>query len=152
MTEHKQIEDALKETQEKFLNLFRECPLVLTLSSAKDYRYVEVNDTFERVTGWKRNEVIGRTAFDIGLWVEPNRRIDLLRQLLSVGTVRNLEFRARTKRGGIWIGSLSAALIEINGERHVLALVADITDLKRAEALLHESEENASAWWQTQFR
>jgi len=43
----------------------------LTITSIKDHRYVEVNEAFERMTGWLRDEVIGRTPFDIGLWVNP---------------------------------------------------------------------------------
>jgi len=133
MTEPKRIEDALKECQEKFLNLFRGSPLWLTLSRAKDYRYVDVNDTFERVTGWTRDEVINRTPFDIGLYVDPSERVALVKRVLAGEIVRNLEIHLRIKNGEIRIGSGSASLIEIDGERLVLILVADLTDLKRAE-------------------
>lgn len=136
----RQIEEALKESQAKFLNLFRESPLCLTLSRAKDHRYVEVNDAFERVTGWKREEVLNRTPFDIGLYVVPGERVALVKRVLAGEVVRNLEIRARMKNGEIRTGSGSASLVEINGERFVLLLVADITDLKRAEEAKQAAE------------
>ena len=141
MTENSQIESELNECEKKFLTMFRDSPLVLTLTSAKDHRYVEVNDTFERITGWNRDEVIGRTPFDIGIWVDPSDRVDLVRRLVSGAVIRNLAVRARMKNGENRMGSASAALIEINGELCVLSLITDITELKRAKAAQRESEE-----------
>ena len=94
MTERKQIEEALKKCEEKFLKTFHESPLSLWLTSAKDHRYIEVNETFERISGWTRSEVIGRTPFDLEIWVDPSQRIDLVKRLLSAGIVRNLQFLA----------------------------------------------------------
>jgi signal transduction histidine kinase len=85
------------------------------------------------VTGWKRDEVINRTPFDIGLYVDPGERIALVKRVLAGEIVRNLEIRARMKNGEIRTGSGSASLLVINGERFIVLLVADITDLKRAE-------------------
>lgn len=65
MTEPADIKQELKECERKFLNAFQGSPLALTLTSAIDHRYIEVNDTFERISGWSREEVIGRTPFDI---------------------------------------------------------------------------------------
>ena len=94
----KQIEEALKKSEEKFAKAFRQSPLALILTSAKNDRYIEVNETFERITGWKRDEVIGRTPYDIGIWVDPSQRADFVKRLLSGGTVRNLDLRFRTRK------------------------------------------------------
>ena len=133
MTEHEQIEGQLKECERKFLNALQECPLAVTLTSAIDHRYIEVNNTFERVSGWKRNEVIGRTPFDIDIWVDPTHRVAFVKRLLSGDTVRNLEVHSRLKNREVWIGLGFAALIEINGETCVLSLISGIRDLKGAE-------------------
>jgi PAS domain S-box-containing protein len=133
MTEPEQIEGQLKECERKFLKALQECPLAVTLTSAIDHRYIEVNNTFERVSGWKRNEVIGRTPFDIDIWVDPSDRVAFVKRLLSGDTVRNLEVRARLKNREVWIGLGFAALIEINGETCVLSLISGITDFKEAE-------------------
>ncbi len=107
--------------------------MALTLSSAKDSRYIEVNDTFEHITGWRRDEVIGRTHYDIGLFVEPGQRAHVVQRLLSGETIRNVELRIHTKTGEVRTCLGSAELIEINGEPCMLAVAADISDLKRAE-------------------
>jgi PAS domain S-box-containing protein len=142
MTEHAQIEERLKECEKRFLQALQVCPLAVTLTSARDQRYIEVNETFERITGWNRNEIIGRTPFDINIWVDPSQRVDYVRRLLSEGPVRNSELRARLKNREVRIALGYGALIEINGETCVLSLIADITDskgdeeAKRAEAAL----------------
>ena len=133
MAEHEQIEGQLKECERKFLNALQECPLAVTLTSAIDHRYIEVNNTFERVSGWKRNEVIGRTPFDIDIWVDPSQRVAFVKRLLSGDSVRNLDVHARLKNREVWIGLGFAALIEINSETCVLSLISGITDFKGAE-------------------
>jgi PAS domain-containing protein len=82
MSEHERIQEALRECQKKFLSLFRESPLVLEMTSAKDDRYIDVNDTFQRITGWTRDEVIGRTPYDINIMVDPSQRVNVVKQLL----------------------------------------------------------------------
>jgi PAS domain S-box-containing protein len=133
MTEHEPIQEALREFQKKFLSLFRESPLVLEITNAKDDRYIEVNDTFQRITGWTREEVVGRTPYDLNIMVDPSQRVNFVRQLLSGDTVQNLELHGRMKNGEIRTGSASAALIEIDGETCILTVIEDTTDLKRAE-------------------
>jgi len=133
MTEPERIKEALQECEKKFLKALQECPMAVTLTSAVDHRYIEVNGTFERMSGWNRDEVIGRTPFDINIWVEPSDRVAFVKRLLSVGTVRNLDVRARLKNGEVWIGLGFAALIEINGETCVLSLIEGVTDVKGAE-------------------
>src|SRR5215510_12616525 len=141
ITELKQVEDALKKSEEKFSKAFRQSPLMLTLTSVKDGRFVEVNETKERITGWSRDELIGRTSVEMGIWVDPGQRAELLRRLATQGTVRNFEANFRTKNADVRVAVLSAELIEISGESCILTVTADITDLKRAEATLRESEE-----------
>ena len=105
------------------------------LTSTKDSRYIDVNITFEHMTGWRRDEVIGRTPYDIGVWVEPGHRADIVQRLLSRETIRNVELSIRTKTGEVRTNLGSAELIEINGEPCMLASATDITDLKRAEEI-----------------
>jgi len=132
----RKTEAKLRKTEEKFSKAFRQSPLAFTLTTTKDHRYVEVNDTFERHTGWRRDEVVGRTPSEIDLWVDPGQRITFLKQLLANGHVRDLEVRFRTKDGQIRTGLGSAELIEVNGEPCALSVIADITERKRAEEAL----------------
>ncbi len=140
ITERKQAEEALKKSEEKFSKAFQQGPMALTLTSAKDHRFIDVNETFERITGWRRDQVIGRTSLDVGLWVNPAERLELAEQLLTGRSLRNLEFRFRMKDGSIRTGLSSAELIELDGEPCILGVTADITDYKRSQDALRESE------------
>jgi PAS domain S-box-containing protein len=141
ITERKLIEQALKKSEEKFAKAFRRSPLAFILSSLLDNRLIEVNDTFERYTGWSRDEVIGKTAKEIGIWVDLAKRSAFIEQLRAKGEVRNLEVELHTKDGLIKTFLLSAEVIAVNGEPCALALFADITEVKLAELARRESEE-----------
>jgi PAS domain S-box-containing protein len=136
ISDRKQAEEALKKSEEKFSKAFRQSPMALTLTSAKDDRYLDVNETFEQLTGWRRDEVIGRTPFDIRIWAEPVERIALVQRLSAVGAIRNLEVHYRRKDGAQRVGLSSGDLIEIGDESCVLSVIADITDRKRSEEAL----------------
>ncbi len=131
--EHQDSQQALKKSEEKFSIAFRECPSAFALARLKDDRYIEVNETFERFTGYRRDELIGRTPFDIGLWENPAHRQELVAKLQAEGKVRNEEVRFQTRDGSIRSCLTSAELIEIDGERCLLSLTSDITELKQAQ-------------------
>jgi len=129
-------------TEEKFLKLFQANPVALTLTSARDNRYIDVNRVFERITGWEREKIIGRTPFEIGLWMEPRVRAEMICKLAAGSPVHNLEFTVRTRSGELRVGLGSAELVEIDGEPCVLSAATDITDRVRDTALLREREEH----------
>jgi PAS domain S-box-containing protein len=141
ITEHKQAEDALRRSEDKFSKAFRQSPMALTLTSARDHRYLDVNETFKRMTGWQRDEVIGRTPFDIGIWVDAVERVEFARRILADGAVRDLEVQFHCKNGEKKLGLGSAERIEIEGEPCILSVIADITESKQIQEKLHESED-----------
>ncbi len=131
----------LEQSEEKFAKAFREAPMALTLTSTIDHRYIDVNATFERLTGYSREEIIGRTPFDLGVWVNPSERYDLVRQVLKEGGVRGIERQFRMRDGSIHIGLANVQPIEIDGEQLILSAILDITDRRRALQQLQESEQ-----------
>ena len=141
ITERKRAEEALKKSEEKFSKAFKESPMALTLTSVTDHRYLDVNETFERITGWRRDEVIGRTPFDIGIWVVSAERLEFVKRVLAEGAVRDWELHYRCKDGTQRVGLGAGELIHIGSEPCVLSVIADITDRKRAEEQLRESED-----------
>ena len=141
ITERKQVEEALRESGNKFSKAFQAAPSVLVIASLADGRYTEVNEAFERVLGYRRDEVIGRSSLKLNIWQNPEDRAMVLRMLAEGKKVRDLEIGFRSKSGTIIVGLYSAELIEIGAEHCLLSLVNDITARKKAEEKLRHSEE-----------
>jgi PAS domain S-box-containing protein len=97
------------------------------------------------LTGWHRDEVIGRTPFDINLWDAPSERLEITKRLLSEGAIRNYEYQFRCRDGTTKWGLGSAELIEIDNEPCMLSVVADITERRQVEEKLRTSEEKLAS-------
>jgi len=132
----RKAEVELGKSEQKFSKAFRQSPLAITIVRASDGCYVEVNETFEVQTGWKRDEIIGRSPLDISLWGDTDQRTAFLKQLLAEGNMRDFEVRFRRKDGQIRTGLGSAELIEVEGESCALSVIADVTERKQAEEVI----------------
>jgi PAS domain S-box-containing protein len=148
ITARKRAEEALRESELRFSKAFNASPLVLTISSLDDGKLIEVNETFVTATGYSREEVIGKTTVDLGLWVKTEDRTEEMETVRESGQVRNAEYRFRTRDGGEIIGLLSAERIEIGGKEFALTVIQDITDRKRAENALLAAERRAADEYQ----
>jgi PAS domain S-box-containing protein len=121
-------------SEERFAKAFESSPLALTITSLKTGRLLEVNETFTRLSGYAREEAVGRTTLELGLWAEPSDREAELAVVAKHGRVRDVEYRFRMKDGRELVGLLSAEQIEIAGEQCALTVIEDVTERKRAEA------------------
>nr|WP_238553713.1 PAS domain S-box protein [Fortiea contorta] len=139
ITERKQAEANLQSLAKKFSKAFRCSPNAITISTLGEGRYVEVNDSFVRLSGYEREEAIGRTAFELNTWVNRRDRLNLLQELQAKGFVRNWEVEFRTKFGVKITGLLSAEVIDLDGVPCILAVTNDITERKQVEAQLRLS-------------
>src|SRR6185436_6875829 len=101
VTERKRAEEALRRSEEHFSKAFRANPQPMSLTSVNEGRYIDVNESFVVMSGYAREEVIGRTSLDLGIWETPERRAEFVRELMQTGSVRNVETKFRTKRGKI---------------------------------------------------
>ena len=133
ITERRKNQEALTKSEERFSRAFRTGPVSMTLTSALDHRYLDVNETFEEITGWTRDETIGRTPFDINIWVDPAEREAFAKRVLTEKSIRNFEVHYQRKNGSQGVGLASAECMEIAGEPLILSAVVDITDRKRTE-------------------
>ncbi|MFN7927946.1 MAG: PAS domain S-box protein [Blastocatellia bacterium] len=130
----KRAERAVRESEERFSKAFRVSPMVLAISSLTDGRLIEVNETFERTTGFMRAEALGKTTLELGLWKRSADRAAEMDMVRQTGQVNNLEYTFCTRTGEELIGLLSAERIEIGGEPFALTVIQDITERKNAEA------------------
>jgi len=140
ISDRRQANEALIKSEEKFSKAFRGSPVVLTLTSVRDHRYLDVNETFEEITGWSRDEVIGRTPFDINIWVDSSEREAFVRLVLAQKGLRNFEVRYGCKNGSQGVGLASAEVVEIEGEPCILSAIVDITNRKQTEDELRLKE------------
>ncbi len=140
ITSRKYTLDALRQSEERFYKAFNSSPAAISIRSEASGEYFEVNQSFINLVGYKRQEIIGRTPGELGVWARNsgyNRLMDFLRQ---EGTARNLEIDIRTKTGEIRNCLVSAEIIELQGEAAVLSMVSDITERRQFERALSASE------------
>ncbi|MFN6537304.1 MAG: PAS domain S-box protein [Nostoc sp. EkiNYC01] len=139
ITERKQAEIALQNFAQKFAKAFSCSPDSITISTLKEGRFIEVNDSFVKLSGYERDEAIGKTSFDLNFWINAGDRLKLIQELQATGVIRNLEIEFRQKCGKIITTLLSAEVIDLDGIPCLLALHHDITERKQVEAKLRLS-------------
>jgi PAS domain S-box-containing protein len=139
ITQRKKTEEALRESEAKFSKAFRHSPEVFVISDLKDGSILEANDSFVRLTGYTREEVIGRKTVDLGLWAVPEERAKIIRILNDEGIVSNRECRFRMKSGEMRTWLFSAEIININNNPCMLSVTTDITERKKVEEKLRFS-------------
>ena len=140
ITERKLTQEALTKSQEKFAKVFRQSPMWLAISRARDHVYIEINETFEKATGWQREEVIGKTAFDLNLWFDPAQRKHVVERVVAHGHIRDWVEQYRRKDGKPGFVLESAELIEIEGEPCILSAIIEVTERKVAEEELQHKK------------
>ena len=140
ITERKRAEAALRESEEKFSKAFRSCPDGVALSELETGSYIDINEGYERLFGFSREEVIGRTSPELGIYQDPNDRGRLVEELRAHGLVRDIELRCLTRHRQPLICLYGGELIELGGRPFIVSVIHDITDRVRAEAALRENE------------
>ena len=138
--ERKHAEEALKRSEQKFARAFRSSPDLIVLTSLADGRIVEVNDRLQKMTGYTRDEIIGRTTSEIQMWLDPFQRDQYVTHLSTYGYVHDREVRLRFKSGKILDTLISGEIIELQDGKYILGTIRDITERKMAEAALRDSE------------
>jgi PAS domain S-box-containing protein len=137
-SEHKRVDGALRESEARFAKIFNASPVTIAITRLKDGRLIDVNSAWQKVTGYSREEVIGRTSIELNSWVNPGERDRLISTIREQGTAQDFLFQLRHKSGTVFEMLMAAEVIELAGERYVLSLAQDITERKRVEEALRE--------------
>ena len=134
ITEHKQKNEALRKSEEKFRLAFLTSPDAINLNRMADGIYLEINEGFSKIMGYSREEVIGKSSLALNIWKDPKDRDRLLSGLKKDGVVENLEAAFMGKERKIRIGLMSARLLTIENEVLILSITRDITERTLMEA------------------
>jgi PAS domain S-box-containing protein len=138
LAERKRVEKELRASEERFAKAFNASPLPISIG--REGRILDVNDTFVKVSGFSREEVVGHTVEELKILETPEDMYRMRRVLAEQGTVRNLDINLRIKSGELRANLLSVELIELEGEPCLLMVCNDYTERKHLEEQLRESQ------------
>ncbi|MFN7956762.1 MAG: PAS domain S-box protein [Holophagaceae bacterium] len=141
ITERKEAEAAIRYNEDKFTRAFHASPDAINLTRLSDGTYFEVSEGFERISGWSREEAVGRTALELNIWVDPEDRERAVALIREHGEYTGLEIAFRRKDGRIITGQMSGKVMEVSGVLCLLSVTRDITDRKLAESTLRATEQ-----------
>ncbi|MBS1857363.1 MAG: PAS domain S-box protein [Acidobacteria bacterium] len=141
ITAGKVAEARLRESEEKFATVFRSNPTAMAISDPREgSRVIDVNDAFEKITGYRRDEAVGRTSVEKWFWLDRREHAQAVRLLAETGRLDDFEFHFRRKDGDIRTGLISARPIELGGRECVVSATVDLTAHKQADEALRQSE------------
>ena len=133
ITDRKQAEAALRSSEERFSKAFHASPVGISICTLTDGCFLDANESFLRSLGWLRHEFIGRTARDLGMWVNSEDGRRLAQILQAQNSISNQEIKIRTKAGEVRDWLLSEELIDLGSTECVLIMTSDITERLRSE-------------------
>jgi PAS domain S-box-containing protein len=140
ITELKQMEKALKESEEKFSKAFQASPDAISISRLSDGAFLDINDGFTRIIGYSREELVGQNADNFNIWADAGQRENMLRKVRDHILMHNEEMQLRPKAGEIRTMLLSTEYVQIGDEPCLLVVGTDITERKKMqEALVIEA-------------
>ena len=130
------IEIDLISSQEKFYKAFHASPASVLISRVADGKFIDINEKFQDLTGYSREELLSSNLRSLGMWVDITERDRMIQLLRTEGTVRDFEFLGKVKSGEIVTLSFSGEIIKIGDDDCVLSMLLDITENKQIEAIL----------------
>lgn len=130
----------LKQSEARFKKAFESSPISLTISTQKEGIYLDVNQAFLTLMGFQREEMIGKSAYELNIWVLPRQRMEMVERLTRDGRVEEFETEMMTKSGEHKIVEVSAELIVIDDTPCVLAMTRDVTEAQHLEKQLRQAQ------------
>jgi PAS domain S-box-containing protein len=133
ISERKRAEESLRESEERSSKSFHSNPAPMAITDIETGRVIDINTAWLQMLGYTREEIIGRTTIELGIWADSDQRPGVIRKLRSNGSLREAPLEFVTKSGEIRHALWSAELIEYGGRSVMLSLIYDTTERKSAE-------------------
>ena len=140
ITDRRRVEEALRTSEERFSKAFHISPAPTIISTLDDGRYLDVNDSFLLMLGYSREEMIGHTASELNVWATYDDRKKVVQKMREQGSLRGELLHLQTKSGDIRYVLVSAEIITLNEKQFILSIFYDITDQRRLETQLHQTQ------------
>jgi PAS domain S-box-containing protein len=135
-----EVEQSLRRSEERFSKAFRSSPVPMALTTLEQGVYLDANESLLRLFGFQRQEMLGRTTLELGVWAEPEERLRMLEQLHKTKGVRDFACRLRAKDGALHDVLLAAERLDFSGETVILSILHDMTERLNLEAQLRQSQ------------
>ena len=140
------VMESVRENEQRYIQTFQCLPSGLGIADQETGRFITANDGFSDLFGYEVPEVLGRSAFELGIWADPAQREDVISRLHDGGRIRNLPLQVRRKDGSLRWVLYSGESIVLGGRPCLLSSAVDITDQRSAEEALRKSEAMFSAF------
>lgn len=137
ITKREETRRALERTEEKYQKLFHATPLGISVSTLDGSQFLEVNEGFEELVGYRREELLGRRALELEIWLDRGDRRRLTQQARNADEVRGIDARLRRGDGEVIEAQVFGEVLEIGGKEHLLAVTRNVTEQRRFERQLH---------------
>jgi PAS domain S-box-containing protein len=131
-TERRQAEEQIRESEKRFATIFSANPAPMAMARIGDGVLVDVNQAWQETTGYTKEQALGRTPFDLNLWVDPEQRKKLLETITMEGKARS-EVQLRHRCGDVRDLLFAAERMHLDGSDYMLSMALDISERKQAE-------------------
>ncbi len=145
ITEQTKVRDLLIESNEKFSAVFHNTSIPQALTKRNEGIFVEVNEAFTELFGFNSDEIIGKEAVDVGIWISVPERNELMARVSENGFVKNFEYKFGKKGGEIIHGLVSTKEITVGGKDYLITNIIDVSEIASAKEKLSESRKLFSA-------
>jgi len=137
--ERRRMEEELRFSEQKYASIFQLMPDMAGITRLEDGTFLEINPGFTRISGWEKEDVLGHTSLELGLWTQEVRAqaVTLVR---AQGRLENFEFQLGVKSGEKRNALMFLTPIEVLGDRCLYFMARDVTELKLAQTVLVQEQ------------